>query len=1523
MRTTTTILLSFLFLAAGALVLTFMAEEGEAATITVKESGGADYEKIQEAIDAADEGDTIMVLEGWYPEIVVDKTLTIIGSGWRTTMIQGYNENTITINANWCNISGFRIDLGGDMYWKNVLIQGNHTTIRHNKITNWEQNGYGVYAWCYDGWTYENVTVENNIFVWSQYGIYLRDASNSIIRNNSFDSSKITAISLAWGENLRIEDNTCMYGGTQAFYSSYITDLIIRNNVFSRGSGAGMGLYGCDFVQIEDNRIEKNSNGHYGVSLSNNNHTLFQRNRVSGSWKGIYFTTSWELEGNIIRENDISGNEVYGIEYKDSSGVTLEAEGNWWGSSTGPNHTNNPGGEGDAISGDMKFGDWLQERATEEKIWTFYVDKDGDDVAPDGLVTNPFNNIKDAISKARDSDTIRVYAGSYRENVNLGKTLSLIGNGSESTTIVGDRSNSVVRLQDSRCVVQGFNLSNGLSGIYFDTSGNEIRNNIFYGNKDSGISIRGGSDNLVVDNVIRECGGSGIYIYSTSSATIRNNQILESGEDGLWSRELISTTFSGNTISGAVRYSIYTTFSSRSIFSGNDIRDPGEYGFRIHRSTTLRVLENTLVGCGISLDGEEREYWTTHTIDATNTVNGKAVHYLCNATGGEVPAGVGQVILGNCSGVTVSDQTLDDVDYGLILAFSKNNTITSCSMDDCLRAGIWLFNSQDNWLISNTVLNCLENGIKLLDSNGNNFSGNIVEESGGRGLKLYNSKENSFRDNTITHNEGEGVFCEMLCEENRFLNNTISDNNGTGIYLWKSTFNVMDGNTVKRNSEDGIFIHFFSDSNQLSGNRIEENGLNGVHFSFSSGMSELFNNTVTGNGKHGFYLEADRDSVGNSGNNHFSGNGISGNQGCGILLSGWKTYSTGVASNTLENNSITGNEEHGIHLFHSDSNTLSGNLINGNGGCGLRFDGSCWNKLSLNTVNSNAEDGLFFIDSNENKVRNGTINDNTGCGVAIINVDFEFDDQTVFSGNTISSNGKDGMNITNLTVSANFLISHNEITGNDNHGVSVWDSFRCTVKFNTISDSRHGIHFSELLHADVNNNTIEGNEIGIYLSGTDDKATAGIDHNNIVGNSKAGLDSGDFQSSTGATKNWWGSPTGPYFEGNNEEGTGDKIIDGSANWYWAIVYYKPWLVRPADYFSPEAIILSQGPNTTILSRAHRFTGEARTYASALLYVWNSSIDGELHNASTANFSTAGLSLGEHLITLRIKDDYEVWGETTNFSLLVHLRPEANIDFVSSKSTLVNETVTFRALGVDDGSIVRYIWTSSIDGEFYNGTEAEIEITALSAGKHDIFLMVQDDNGAWSSTDGTTLEVKSSEDDDTFILFQEFGPLPLIAYLGLVLGLILVVVVVVKRKAAGKKEETPLQGQAPTTPFTPAPQVPLPQPAPPQQMPQYPTPQQQYQQYPQPGQQQTPQTTEQGWGAQQYSPQQATGQAQTPYQAPQPVPLPAAPAVPSTTQVPSQVKCPSCGTIIQVNPANRTPEGKVRIACPGCGVTGSI
>ena len=78
-----------------ALVLPGLAVPASAATLTVDQNGGADYTDIQSAIDAAADGDTVLVKAGKY---VVEEPLTFGGEAIRIVAADGPYGTTIRMS---------------------------------------------------------------------------------------------------------------------------------------------------------------------------------------------------------------------------------------------------------------------------------------------------------------------------------------------------------------------------------------------------------------------------------------------------------------------------------------------------------------------------------------------------------------------------------------------------------------------------------------------------------------------------------------------------------------------------------------------------------------------------------------------------------------------------------------------------------------------------------------------------------------------------------------------------------------------------------------------------------------------------------------------------------------------------------------------------------------------------------------------------------------------------------------------------------------------------------------------------------------------------------------------------------------------------------------------------------------------------------------------------------------------------------------------------------------------------------
>jgi len=129
-----------------------------------------------------------------------------------------------------------------------------------------------------------------------------------------------------------------------------------------------------------------------------------------------------------------------------------------------------------------------------------------------------FNSIQEAVDSIVGYGTIEVRPGIYYEHISYyGKTIVLRSiepndpNVVESTVIDGNSSGNVVTFnngEDESCVLAGFTIRNGASGIYCYLSEPLIRNCVVKSNT-TGIKGRGSPE--IIDTIVKENNGTGIY----------------------------------------------------------------------------------------------------------------------------------------------------------------------------------------------------------------------------------------------------------------------------------------------------------------------------------------------------------------------------------------------------------------------------------------------------------------------------------------------------------------------------------------------------------------------------------------------------------------------------------------------------------------------------------------------------------------------------------------------------------------------------------------------------------------------------------------------------------------------------------------------------------------------------------------------------------------------------------------------------------------------------------------------------
>ncbi len=282
--------------------------------ITVNDDGGADYTKIQDAIDNANSGEIIYVWKGiYYENVIVNKTVTLIGdSPTNTTIDGGKNDNVVEITANWVNISGFkminsRISLNPTKYGAGIKINSaENVTVENNNCSN---NQLGI-------WLYKSNTskITNNYCSNNTNGILLRDSNfNQVINNTCKKNINGMAIVINSKFNL-IENNTIILNDNFGLIIGYNSDKnIVNNNTCNLNLLEGIGIF--QFSNL--NLISNNTclNNRFGILLNYSNYNTIINNTINSNFdKGIEGEYS---NFNSIINNTISDNN-YGINFNKS-----------------------------------------------------------------------------------------------------------------------------------------------------------------------------------------------------------------------------------------------------------------------------------------------------------------------------------------------------------------------------------------------------------------------------------------------------------------------------------------------------------------------------------------------------------------------------------------------------------------------------------------------------------------------------------------------------------------------------------------------------------------------------------------------------------------------------------------------------------------------------------------------------------------------------------------------------------------------------------------------------------------------------------------------------------------------------------------------------------------------------------------------------------------------------------------------------------------------------------------------------
>jgi len=256
--------------------------------IYVDDDGGADYTSIQDAVDAAYEGDTIYVYPGiYYEQIVISTTLTLTGEDKASTVIDGLQleDDVVTIHADEVHVSGF--------------------TIRNSSSGSGYDSGLKVHQ-------SDSCVIEDNIFTENSWAAEIRDSNNCIFSENIVSGNEGGGIHVAMAPFSTITDCTFSDNNKKGIQIFKGNDHVISSNTFI---DCGLEINSCPppgntvGCTVTDNTV----NGKPLVYLENENGKII---RDAGQVILV------QCKGIIVRNLDLS-NTAIGVKTYKSALITI------------------------------------------------------------------------------------------------------------------------------------------------------------------------------------------------------------------------------------------------------------------------------------------------------------------------------------------------------------------------------------------------------------------------------------------------------------------------------------------------------------------------------------------------------------------------------------------------------------------------------------------------------------------------------------------------------------------------------------------------------------------------------------------------------------------------------------------------------------------------------------------------------------------------------------------------------------------------------------------------------------------------------------------------------------------------------------------------------------------------------------------------------------------------------------------------------------------------------------------------
>jgi nitrous oxidase accessory protein len=287
-------------------ILIILAIPANAKTWVVRPAGPLKW--LQEAIDNARPGDTIMVERGVYrqPTIVVNKPLYIRGIGY--PVLDGQKKYEIMdIKSDGVVVEGFAVQHSGYSSYNDIaairIVNSRLVVIRNNKF---DDTFFGIYSQHAVNCTISGNVLHSNAVneITSANGIHCWKSDSMHIINNTISGHR-DGIYFEFVTNSQIRKNISTGNVRYGLHFMFSNDDVYEGNLF-KNNGAGVAVMFSKGVTMLQNTFSENWGGAaYGMLLKEISDSHIQHNRFVRNTTGIYMegTNRIKVEQNVFDNN--------------------------------------------------------------------------------------------------------------------------------------------------------------------------------------------------------------------------------------------------------------------------------------------------------------------------------------------------------------------------------------------------------------------------------------------------------------------------------------------------------------------------------------------------------------------------------------------------------------------------------------------------------------------------------------------------------------------------------------------------------------------------------------------------------------------------------------------------------------------------------------------------------------------------------------------------------------------------------------------------------------------------------------------------------------------------------------------------------------------------------------------------------------------------------------------------------------------------------------------------------------------